>query len=119
MPTPTGTKGSEVHGKCIGVPGGTPQARPQKGPVSGLAASFQSLPLPGSVSWVWPDKIGPWPSWLASRWIWDRQLGYGLSRSEEVEAGDGAVVELEPWLLIPLSWGGGVRASWGVFGGGL
>ena len=39
-------------GKPMGVPGRTLRGRAQKG--FGPAASFQPLPLPSSVSWIWP-----------------------------------------------------------------
>lgn len=91
-------------GKPVDAPRGSLRGRPQH-----RAASSQPLPLPGSVSWVWPNSAGLQPSWLASRWIWDRQLGCGVSRSEEMEAGDG------PWAEA----GAGIRSGGKLFGGGF
>ena len=65
--------------KPMAVSGGILHCRSQKG--FDPAAFFQPLPLPSSVSWIWAKLNFSQPSWLASGWIWVRQLGCGVSRS--------------------------------------
>lgn len=116
QPRGPGAQEDVAMGKLMAVPRGTLQSRSRKGPDFGPAAPFQSSPLPGSVSWVWPklgfSQVG-WPPGGFGTDSWD--VMFPALKRWRLETGPRWGWSLEcrapqPWISAG-QWGHGWAAA--------